>query len=190
MQRTIVVAGLCAALGLQGCATVDPANDTRTQVEKAMATCVGTVAAGAILGAIIGNNSGSGNARRGAVIGAAAGAGACAVLLAMANEKDKQQIAQLQMAAAANGGTRQTRYVGDDGATRTITAVAGPVVQRVAVTPSGAEASRPKICRPVSVNLDVAGKGQADVPQELYCRNPQTRVWAREVPEPDVRAKV
>mgnify|MGYP007080555079 CR=1 FL=1 len=111
---------LCVGVVLSGCATVDPANDTRTEVDKAIGRCIASVAVGTILGAVIGNNLGDGDAGRGAAIGAGAGGALCAVMMAVANEEDKRRIAALQMRTYEQGAPQVESYVGSDNRARTI----------------------------------------------------------------------
>jgi hypothetical protein len=165
-----IIAALAAAAVLTACVTEDQAGSTtpHTAMDRAISQCAISVGAGAVLGALIGNNSGNrgGNAGRGAMVGALAGAGVCGVLLAMAHEKDKQQLAAAERAALSSGREESVRYVGDDGAARLIT-IAAPVAAPDPRTASSGSNS----CRLVNGNLTVAGIGSSPAPSQLWCRD-------------------
>jgi len=175
---SVVVAGMLAA----SCATTGGAGggQARTEVEKAMGTCVAAIAVGALVGAVIGNNTGSGSADRGAGAGALLGAGACGVLLVMANARDKQRIAELQIAAAAAGSSQSATYTGDDGKMRRIETVVRGDVPDPEYTPSATPApdattpaptAAPRLCRRVDTTMAVEGaQTVASVNNQITCR--------------------
>ena len=163
-----LVAGVCIAAMLAGCATTDAGGAPRSNMDKAIASCMGTVLVGALLGAAIGNNSGRGNAGRGAVMGAAAGGAVCAVLLAMASQKDKEQLAQAQRAALASNQAQQVSYTGDDGKARLIRVSAPVEVADPKPATAGATA---RVCRMTHTQVSVSGVGDTSAPDQMYCRD-------------------
>jgi hypothetical protein len=180
MRKSIVVV-LSATLALGPALTAQAATRQRTEVEKAMGKCAASVIGGALLGAVIGNNTGDGDARRGATIGAVAGVGFCAVLIAMANDRDKRQIAEAQALAAEQGGTQTRQYVGNDGLKRSVSIKAVDFHPTPANVSAGDRAAQPdRLCRRLNTTLEVEGKGTAVVPNEVVCRN-DDNTWSKVV---------
>lgn len=136
-------------------------------MEKAVATCAGAIVIGALVGAAIGNNTGDGNARRGATRGAVVGGAVCVVLLAMASEKDKEQLAAAQRSAVSSNRAQRVSYRGDDGKSRII-AISAP---SLATDPEAPTRASPRLCRMTSGNVNVAGVGESSLPSQMWCRN-------------------
>ena len=188
LKRTKRTIAVVLALSLTAsCATTGAGGRPATEVEKAMGQCVAAVAIGALAGAIIGNNTGSGDADRGARRGALVGVGVCVVLIAMANQRDRERIAQLQIQAAANGQNQVDTYPGNDGRTHRIETwykgdvpdpeyIAQPPPTAVDPTPAPAAAAR--LCRHVDTRLTVQGAARtATINDQIVCRNPDGQ-WA------------
>lgn len=154
-------AALALAGLLAGCATTGGSQGPRSEVDRAIGQCVGTVLVGALLGGAIGNNTGGGDAKRGAALGAAAGGAVCAVLLAVASEKDR--ILAEQRTAVAAGGLQTASYKGSDGAMRTVRTRTEDAPAQVA--------GETRICRYATSEVEVQGKGKAPLGRQLYCRD-------------------
>ena len=175
MLKKIAVVALSAQLMVAAVATEAQARPRyRSPMDRAIAQCVGAIGIGAVLGAVIGNNTGSGNARRGAVTGAVVGAGACAIILAMRAQHDRERMAQLEAQAMEADESKTTEYVGDDGRRRQIkvdiTPVAPPPQEQARSAP-------PRECRMRQTTLGVDGN-QTALPPEQICRDPVTRAWS------------
>ena len=150
----------------------------RSSMDRAIAQCVGAIGIGAILGAVIGNNTGSGNGGRGAVAGAVVGAGACAIILAMRNRRDRDEMARLETEAADADGPQYSEYRGDDGRRRQI---------KVDIQPAAAprddharisdNSGPPRECRMRQTTLTVDGQ-QTQLEPETICRDPVTHSWS------------
>ena len=173
MLKKIAVVVLSAQLLVASVVTEAQARPRyRSPMDRAIAQCVGAIGIGAVLGAVIGNNTGSGNARRGAVTGAVVGAGACAIILAMRAQRDRERLAQLESEAMEADSSKTTEYVGDDGRPRQI---------KVDITPVPAQpqtsSAPPRECRMRQTTLGVDGN-QTTLPAEQICRDPVTRTWS------------
>lgn len=176
-------AGLLAlAMLVSACATegaIDRATGLpMTEVQRAQKNCRTAIASAAVLGAIAGAAaSNRRNAGQGALIGGAAGglvgAGFCGVMLAVANEKDRQKIAELQRASLDSGQAQTASYQGEDGRVRQIDVQVQDVPDPVAaaVPASGTAAPEaPRLCRRQNVSFQVATKGSASLKPEIFCR--------------------
>lgn len=161
--KHLLAVGIALIIGVAPLSQASAASRPRTEVEKAMGKCAAGILVGALAGAVIGNNSGDGDAKRGAAIGAVAGVGFCAVLMTMANERDKRQIADAQAMAAQDGIAQRRQYVGNDGLKRTV-AVSSEDIYDNSLSAS------PRLCRRLNTTLEVEGKGSAVVPNEVVCR--------------------
>lgn len=176
MKRHALTAAACIALtGLSGCATTG----NQTAMQRAQGQCGAALVIGLIGGAIIGNNTGDGDAGEGAAAGVGLGVGVCAVLMAMASAEDQARIAELERQALESGQERTQAYVGQDGLQRSIlvrTSTVSDPTWSGASNPAMAQAS-PRICRTRQTTLNVEGKGEAALQQDIYCRNPETAAW-------------
>lgn len=176
MKRHALTAAACIALtSLTACATTG----SQTAMQRAQGQCGAALMIGLIGGAIIGNNTGDGDAREGAATGAVLGVGVCAVLMAMASAEDQARIAELERQALKSGQERTQAYVGRDGLQRSIlvrTSTVADPTWSAGQNPSIAQTS-PRICRTRQTTLNVEGKGEAALQQDLYCRNPETSAW-------------
>lgn len=173
MLKKFAVVALSAQLAVAAVATEAQARPRyRSPMDRAIAQCVGAIGIGAVLGAVIGNNTGSGNARRGAVTGAVVGAGACAIILAMRAQHDRERMAQLEAEAMEADQSKTTEYVGDDGRQRQIKVDITP-----APPPARANSGPPRECRMRQTTLGVDGN-QTTLPPEQICRDPVTHAWS------------
>lgn len=170
LKRNIAAIVTAASMALSGCATTG-SGEPRT-VEQKIAACVGIVLAGAALGAIIGNNTGSGDAQRGAGRGALVGVGVCAIWWAFNNQRDRERIAQMQMAAASTGQPQSQRWIDPEGRERQVF-VAPSTATEMLVPNNGAPERR--LCRQLNTTASVAGA--SDAMSETTCRNPDGS-WA------------
>jgi surface antigen len=172
-----LVAVACVGLLLSACATEDVSTGANGQpiseVQKAQARCRAVILTTAILGAGIGaaasrRNRGSG-AAIGAGAGALAGAGFCGVMLSVANEKDRQHIAEAQQRALETGIQQRESYTGDDGKVRTIQVS----TEAVEASNSGfADAGSLTQCRKRYTDIEVQGIGNPAQVNEVICRKP------------------
>ena len=173
MLKKIAVVALSAQLLVAGVVSEAQARPRyRSPMDRAIAQCVGAIGIGAVLGAVIGNNTGSGNARRGAVTGAVVGAGACAIILAMRAQHDRERMAQLENEAMEADQSKTADYVGDDGRPRQIKVDITP-----APPPRQVSSAPPRECRMRQTTLGVDGN-QTTLPPEQICRDPVTRAWS------------
>lgn len=187
MNATSTRATFCAivAVTLAGCATTQ-GGPRQSALDRSISQCMATVAIGALLGGLVSHD----NRRKGALIGGGLGAVACGVLIAINNERDKQQIRDAQL-VALNAGTPQTQqFVGNDGQTRVVQTsvqeVATPPARVMAAVPtppmSGgnpnpgstmAGATSPDTfvgpCRNAQTTITVQGQS-AQLSPDLYCR--------------------
>lgn len=85
----------------------------KTNVERAIGKCFASVLGGALLGALIGKAAG--DSGKGALVGAAAGGVACAIMLKVAKDKDKEQIRQAQLLALNNNQFTRTQWTTEEG---------------------------------------------------------------------------
>lgn len=126
----------------------------KTQVERAIGKCTGSIVGGAILGALVG--AAAKDTGTGALIGAAAGAGLCAYLLVVASKQDKQALRDAQLQAINSGQTYQTTWTTTDGKPAAASVQVSPIVQVSA--PKTKETLR---CRRARTTLAVADAPQS-----------------------------
>lgn len=177
-----------ASITLSGCATT---GGPRTEVDKAFGKCVGTVAGGAILGALISSALG-GDAGDGALVGAGVGAGACAVLLVVASEKDRENIRRQQAMAAESLESQVMEYTNEKGRKvrletqvteaelpeefttmayeRAAALEAQNQTQPSTVTASNMVAPEQRICRRTATTVTLMGSGESTQLGQLVCR--------------------
>jgi len=190
---------LAITLHASACASLPGGGGSGTAVERAMTNCVGSVVIGAIAGGVIGGiaNGGRG-AATGALVGGGAGSALCLVMVAVANEEDKQRILALERTAVADGVDKVDTYE-REGVRRNVhtrvygyneslpaTAVAtkntdpakpkqqAPMQQAPITTGSANVASStpgPRVCRYAETTIEVSGKGTATTDKQLYCRS-------------------
>jgi hypothetical protein len=178
----VVVLGTAASsVALQGCVTTSGQYAaTETATERAIGQCAASLIISAGVGAIIGAAiGGSDTAGQGALIGAAVGAGACAVLLQVAAEEDKQQLRAAERAAVLANASRSTTIRTKSGkAARVSTKVtpapvprAAPAQQTAAATPDAAPPPPPNFttCRYAEQTISVDGSS-AEGGKQLWCR--------------------
>ena len=176
------------SLALTGCATT---GGPTTEVDRAIGKCVGTIAGGTVLGALIAGAFG-GDAGDGALIGAGVGAGACAVLVAVASEKDRENIRRQQAMAAQDLELQVMEYTNEKGQkVRLETEVdeadvskeyTAKVYERAAeielqkqqitaaVPASPAIAEEQRICRRTSTTVTLVDSGKSTKLGQLVCR--------------------
>lgn len=85
----------------------------KTHVDRAIGKCVAAAVGAAILGGLVGAAAGS--TKKGLLIGAAAGVGICAILMKVANDKDKAALRQAQLDAANLGQYQSRSWRGNEG---------------------------------------------------------------------------
>jgi hypothetical protein len=86
--------------------------------------------------------------------------------MAMAHEKDKQQLAAAQQAALQSGQAQSVQYSGDDGSARLIR-ISSPTAVADPLSTNGSHRN----CRAVGGSLAVSGVGSTAAPQQLYCED-------------------
>lgn len=160
-----ISAVMAASLALSGCATTGSGEPTT--VEQRIARCAGLVLAGAVLGTLAG-----GDDRRNAAIGAAIGGATCAVWWAMDNQRDRERIAQMRLAAATTGEPQQDHWIGEgqDRRERNVAVAASPSQEMVV---PGAQETR--LCR--TLNTTATIQGQSNAMSEVWCRG-SDGTWA------------
>lgn len=168
------------AFVLQGCATTPEGRSSA--MDGAIAKCVLSVGASALLGAFIGNRVGDGSGTRGALIGGAIGGAACAVFMKLANDQDRARIADLERQAVADNRNSADTFTSKDGS---------QVYMQTNVTeasiPASAQGDAPayETCRYTNKTIAIDGQS-ADVKPQLWCSVKAvdgTSVWSQvEVP--------
>ena len=160
------------ALAMSGCATMQggQGGPRQSALDRSISQCVVTALITTLIGAAVNNR----NRGQGARTGLAVGAVACGILLAINNERDKQQIREAQL-AALNADTPQTQpFVGQDGQAR----VVHTSVQEVAMPPLPVTATAPT--RPVAANNPTPSTGLTTAPSpDTFvgpCRNAQSAI--------------
>ncbi len=86
----------------------------KTNVDRALGKCIGSVIGGALLGALIGGAAG--DTKKGALIGTAVGAGVCVILIKVASNQDKRALREAQLNAANEGRVERRSWVSSEGA--------------------------------------------------------------------------
>ncbi len=180
-MKTSISVLACAAL-LAGCATTTADGRPLTAVQRAQQRCLVSVGVGAVIGAL----ANADNRRTGALTGAALGGVVCGVMVAMANEQDRAEIARLQAEALEKDERVTAQYVGEDGRERHIEtrSYAAPALvlasatsaAAVSTTANASAPATPRVCRYVETRLTVANVGSTQT-RDLLCRNPATSSW-------------
>lgn len=185
MRRTgraaVVWLGIAAAAtALQGCVTTSgqyaaPETATERAIGQCAAGLIISAGVGAIIGAAIG---GSNSAGTGALVGAAVGAGACAVLLQVAAEEDKQQLRAAERSAVLANASRSTTIRTKSGKTARVRTKVTPAPvpraapdQQAAATETETSSAAPNFttCRYSEQTISVDG-ASAEGGKQLWCR--------------------
>jgi hypothetical protein len=181
-----VVAIFGTALVLVSCASSNTGPN-----DSVASRCVVSVLGTSVLGGLIGGaDAGKGGAVAGAAIGAVAGGAFCAVIASL-DAQDSARIRAAQLEAASTGQPQVLSYQGDDGLARYVsvrpsdlspvspTRDAQPSESLSSSVPSTTETSAQiaaangqRICRPVDTDVSIQSKGQASLPTQLICREP------------------
>jgi len=158
IRSRIVAIVAAASLAVSACATTGSGEPLT--VEQKIARCAGMVLVGALVGTLAG-----GDDRRNAAIGAGLGGAACAVWLAFENQRDRERIAQMQLAAASTGQTQAQRWIGEGQDTRQRDVTVAASTQTEMVLPGAQER---RICR--TLNTTASVDGRSDSMSEVWCR--------------------
>lgn len=193
MLKSVLCGGMVLALAASP--VIETAAEARTpkvkyaksEVDKAVGKCVGTVLGGAILGALI---AGKKDRATGALAGAAVGGGICALIVDDAKKKDRLFEAQLR-AASAESGQHTSTFTDDAGVKTTVVASAGeaqmmPASLLVPVKYTFADsttrlspviAEPEALCRMTAASIQSASADAAKAPDQLTCRT-EAGDWA------------
>lgn len=193
MLKSVLCGGMVLALAasplIEGAAAAraPKVKYAKSEVDKAVGKCVGTVLGGAFLGALI---AGKKDRATGALAGAAVGGGICALIVDDAKKKDRVFEAQLRAASAQNGQHTST-FTDDAGVKTTVVASAGeaqmmpasllvPVKYTFAdstTSLSPAIAEPEALCRMSAASIQAASQEMTKAPDQLVCRT-EAGDWA------------
>ncbi len=188
----VLVAAICGVASvLTACANTPGSPSSTLQVDNLASRCVVSVLASSLFGGVIGAaTEGKGGAVAGVAIGAASGGALCAVMATL-DAQDRARIRAAEAEVASTGRPQVLSYNGEDGLVRHIavrpsnpSSVSRPTDTQLSESPSSsvpstkemsaqtAAANGQKICRPVDTDVSIESKGQASLPTQLICREP------------------
>jgi len=164
-NNRILAALVAAIMTLSACASGNP-GEPKTALDRSVGDCLTSIAVGALLGALVGAAAGRNQVGTGAAVGAGVGTVACAVIVAMNNKRDREQIRQARLAALQSGHDETSNYIGDDGNARMV----HTSIQAAAMPSAAPAGDYTGVCRRAQTQISVAGKGTANLDPELVCQ--------------------
>lgn len=163
-------------------ATAAPSKYAKSEVDKAVAKCVGALFGGALLGGLLGGKK---DRKKGVLIGAAAGGILCAIIVRNAKRKDRILAAQRE--TAKNNRNYQTVFQDDNGNSvnyvgnvREANTIDGARLQPVkyqqtdgTITHSPSLDTGGALCRQIDSSLSYGKEANSNLPSQVFCRTPE-----------------